>query len=91
MIQEGPDLRSSGQRRILVVATETLGGATLHDVLGAHGEPPAQVLVIAPALNSRLRYWLSDEDEARRAAGVRLAAVPRLPTLRRDRGDGPDR
>ena len=63
-----------GKRRILVVATETLGGATLDDVLGAHGESPAEVLVIAPALNSRLRHWLSDEDEARRAAGVRLAA-----------------
>jgi nucleotide-binding universal stress UspA family protein len=31
------------------------------------------LLVIAPALNSRLRYWLSDEDEARRSAYLRLA------------------
>ena len=29
--------------------------------------------MIAPALNSRLRHWLSDEDEARRSAGLRLA------------------
>ena len=28
----------------------------------------AEVLVVAPALNSRLRRWLSDEDEARRRA-----------------------
>ena len=28
----------------------------------------AEVLVLAPALNSRLRRWLSDEDEARRRA-----------------------
>jgi hypothetical protein len=64
-----------GKRRILVVATEIVGGATPHDViLGADGEPPAEVLVIAPALNARLRHWLSDEDDARRAAGVRLEA-----------------
>ena len=59
-------------KRILVVATETPGGAT--PILGADSEPPSEVLVIVPALNSRLRYWLSDEDDARRAAGVRLAA-----------------
>ena len=26
--------------------------------------PDADVLVVAPALNSRLRHWLSDEDDA---------------------------
>jgi hypothetical protein len=35
----------------------------------------ADVLVVAPALNSRLRHWLSDEDEARRRAQARVAAV----------------
>ena len=34
----------------------------------------AEVLVVAPALNSRLRRWLSDEDDARRRA-ERLAGV----------------
>jgi hypothetical protein len=64
-----------GKRRILVVANETVEGGALRDViLRADGEPPAEVLVIAPALNSRLRHWLSDEDEARRGAGLRLAA-----------------
>jgi nucleotide-binding universal stress UspA family protein len=39
----------------------------------------AEVLVVAPALNSRLRHWLSDEDEARRKAEERAAAcVDRL-------------
>jgi hypothetical protein len=33
------------------------------------------VRVIAPALNSRLRHWLSDEDDARRRASLRLAAT----------------
>jgi len=64
------------KRRILVVANETVEGLALRDVirLRADREPHAEVLVIAPALNSRLRHWLSDEDEARRSAGVRLAA-----------------
>ena len=39
----------------------------------------AEVLVVAPALNSRLRHWLSDEDGARRRAEERVAAyVDRL-------------
>ena len=41
--------------------------------------PESEVLVVAPALNSRLRRWLSDEDEARRLARERAdAAVERL-------------
>jgi len=32
-----------------------------------------RVLVVAPAVNSRLRRWVSDEDGARRAAADRLA------------------
>jgi hypothetical protein len=57
------------------VANGTVEGAALRDVIvrRADHEPPSKVLVIAPALNSRLRHWLSDEDEARRSAGLRLA------------------
>ena len=33
---------------------------------------PTEVHVIAPALNSRLRHWVSDEDEAHRTAEDRL-------------------
>src|SRR5262249_23720214 len=41
--------------------------------------PESEVFVVAPALNSRLRRWLSDEDEARRLAAARaLAIVERL-------------
>jgi nucleotide-binding universal stress UspA family protein len=41
--------------------------------------PDADVLVVAPALNSRLRHWMSDEDDARRRAEDRVAAfVERL-------------
>jgi hypothetical protein len=34
----------------------------------------ADVFVVAPALNSRLRHWLSDDDGARRTAAERLVA-----------------
>jgi hypothetical protein len=34
----------------------------------------ADVFVVAPALNSRLRHWLSDDDGARRTAAERLAS-----------------
>ena len=64
------------RRRVLFVANEPFEPAALVDVIGlrADEEPPAEALVIAPALNSRLRHWLSDEDEARRSAGLLLAA-----------------
>ena len=65
-----------GKRRILVVANETIEGAALRELitLRAESDPSAEVLVVAPALNSRLGHWLSDLDEARRSAGLRLAA-----------------
>ena len=41
--------------------------------------PDADILVVAPALNSRLRRWLSDEDAARGRADERAVAfVARL-------------
>ena len=39
------------------------------------GLPDADILVVVPALNSRLRHWLSDEDAARRRAAERAAAI----------------
>jgi hypothetical protein len=59
--------------RVLVVANETVASATLHHAL-AHYEAQPEILVVAPALNSRLRHWLSDDDLARRQAGMRLSA-----------------
>jgi hypothetical protein len=39
----------------------------------------AEVLIVAPALNSRLRHWLSDDDGARRQAEDRITGwVDRL-------------
>lgn len=71
------------QHRILVVANETVGGPvlldTIHTRVDAAGRA-ARVLVVCPALNSPLRHWASDEDEARDAAQTRLDAS--LATMR---------
>jgi hypothetical protein len=65
---------TNAARRILVVANETVDIDALHDALRfrARKRRDVDVLVVAPALNSRLRYWLSDEDAARGAAAERL-------------------
>jgi nucleotide-binding universal stress UspA family protein len=68
------------ERRVLVIANETVGGSKLRSCIsekteGYHGN----VLVVAPALNSPLRYWVSDEDGARAGAEKRVqATVARL-------------
>ena len=53
-------------RRVLVVAV---------DAVVPEGLARADVVVVAPALNSRLRRWVSDEDAARRRAHERLDAL----------------
>jgi hypothetical protein len=58
-------------KRVLVVANETVEGDVLHEAIGATGA--AEVHVVAPALNSRLHHWVSDEDAAHRTAADRLA------------------
>jgi hypothetical protein len=61
------------ERRILVIANETVGGATLREMIRQKSEGyREQVLVVVPALNSPLRHWASDEDGARAAAAERL-------------------
>src|SRR4051812_18372171 len=74
------DRTADGRVRILAIANETVEGDALHDLILAHaGDLPTDVLVVAPALNSRLRHWMSDEDGARNAAEERLArSVERL-------------
>jgi hypothetical protein len=54
--------------KTLVIANETIES----DGLVAALPYDAEVRVVAPALNSRLRHWLSDEDGARGAAERRL-------------------
>jgi GABA permease len=69
-----------GQRRILVVANETVGGGELRTLLERKAEAVDEdVLLVCPALNSKVRTWTSDEDGARAAAQTRLdASLARL-------------
>jgi hypothetical protein len=65
--------RADDEKRILVVANETVAGAALRDAIRRAVEGGrANVLVVSPALNSKLRHWTSDEDQARAAAEARL-------------------
>ena len=75
---EGDDVR-----RILVVANETVGGEPLREEIRQRSEGhEEEVLVVCPALNSPLKHWASDEDDARAAAQQRLdRSLQRLRSL----------
>ena len=78
-----PQLSPEDERRILVIANETVGGEELLAILRRKAEGVDEhVLVVCPALNSQLRTWASDEDDARAAAQRRLDAS--LAQLARD-------
>src|SRR3954447_2130564 len=60
-------------RRILVVANQTCPCPTLVDEIASRVSTARdEVLIIAPALNSRLRHWVSDIDGAIARAHERL-------------------
>ena len=59
-------------RRLLVVANETVASETLRDAIGTLAGGGTGVLVIAPALNTRLGHWAGDDRRARRHAAERL-------------------
>lgn len=62
------------RQKILVIANETSTGGALHGAIEERMRTvDAEVLIVAPALNTRLRHWLSDIDPARDAAELRLA------------------
>ena len=93
--QTAPRRRAvEGEKRILVVANETVGGRTLREMIRERSEGVREeVLVVCPALNSPLKHWVSDEDEARDAAQKRLdASVAQLRAaginVRGEVGDG---
>jgi nucleotide-binding universal stress UspA family protein len=71
---------SANEHRILVIANETVGGGPLRDEIHRRSEGyDEQVLVVVPALNSLVRHWASDEDNARVQAQERLnASLARL-------------
>ena len=73
--RQAPPARVPGEKRVLVVANETVGGPELLAELKRHVRGKnAEVLVVVPALNSPLKHWVSDEDGARVAAAERLEA-----------------
>jgi hypothetical protein len=78
-----PNAHAPGERHILVVANETVGGQKLQKLIEERSRGvKAVVLVCTPALNSRLKYWTNDEDNARDAAQRRLdASLDRLRAL----------
>src|SRR5579884_2186258 len=72
-VRQAPAPSPPEQHRILVVANETVGGAELlSEIRERAGGRDVRVLVVCPALNSPLRHWASDEDDARHAAQDRL-------------------
>ena len=80
--------------KVLVIANETVGGDELLALLGTRSiDVDEQVLLVCPALNSRVRTWTSDEDPARAGAQERLdASLSRLAeagvSARGEIGDG---
>ena len=73
-----PAAERANERRILVVANETVGGERLRDEIRSRSEGyDEQVLVVTPALNSPLEHWASDEDGARVAGAGAAGREPR--------------
>ena len=56
------------------MANEACVGSALFDEVRERAEGEAEVLVVAPALTPRLRYWMSDEDGGIAQAEARLQA-----------------
>lgn len=72
-LRQAPAESPADEHRILVVANETVGGRELLAEISSRSiGRKAVVLVVCPVLNSPLRHWVSDEDQARAAAHARL-------------------
>ena len=65
-------------KKILALVTEPVSGEALREAVG-DGAEAAEVMVVAPALNDRIRFWTSDSDEAiERAEAVQEETVERM-------------
>jgi hypothetical protein len=65
-------------RKILALVAEPISGEALTSALGGGGEKP-EVMVVAPALDSKAHFWASDSDDAiARAEEVQQETVERL-------------
>jgi hypothetical protein len=66
-------------RKIIVLASEPTSGEALKKAVGRERAEEAEVLVVAPALNSKIRFWVSDSDSAiGRAEEVQEETVERM-------------
>jgi hypothetical protein len=66
-------------KRILALVAEPVSGGALKKAVGSERADAAEVMVVAPALNSRWKFWTSDTDEAiARAEEVQQETVERM-------------
>jgi hypothetical protein len=66
-------------KKILALVSEPVSGAALKKAVDGDRAADAEVLVVAPALNTRVRFWLSDADPAiERAEDVQEETVERM-------------
>jgi hypothetical protein len=64
--------------KVIALVSEPVSGDALRAVIGERADD-AEVLVVAPALNSKLRFWMSDSDTAiERAEAVQEETVERM-------------
>lgn len=66
-------------KKILALVSEPVSGEALQSAMPPGEAKEAEVLVVAPALNTRTRFWLSDTDDAiERADEVQEESVERM-------------
>jgi hypothetical protein len=72
-IPVAPPEHPAGERRILVIANETVAGGELLSAIRRQANGSlTSLLVVTPALNGQVKHWANDEDAARVAAQQRL-------------------
>jgi hypothetical protein len=66
-------------KKILALVSEPISGDALRAAVGDQDAREAEVLVVAPALNTKTRFFLADPDPAiERAEAVQEESVERL-------------
>ena len=66
-------------KKIIALVSEPISGQALKSAVGRDTAEEAEVLVVAPALNSKVKFLTSDSDEAiARAEAVQEETVERL-------------
>src|SRR4051794_26654966 len=66
-------------KKILALVSEPISAGALRAAVGTHDADDAEVLVVAPALNTKKRFFLADPDPAiERAEAVQEETVERL-------------